>query len=65
MINDVALSGNTVRNVALGLWLVGHPCNSKTHRLTSKPRWGMCNPGNKWSLCEHLIWLASEFSFVS
>jgi len=23
---DVALCGNTVRNVALGLWLVGHPC---------------------------------------
>jgi len=31
---DVALSCNTVRNVALGLWLVGHPCNCKTH--TSK-----------------------------
>jgi len=23
---DVALCGNTMRNVALGLWLVGHPC---------------------------------------
>jgi len=22
----VALCGNTIRNVALGLWLVGHPC---------------------------------------
>ena len=32
---NVALCCNTVRNVALGIWLVGHPCNSKTH--TSKP----------------------------
>jgi len=23
---DVALCGNTVRNVAFGVWLVGHPC---------------------------------------
>ena len=25
---DVTLCGNTVRSVALGLWLVGHPCYS-------------------------------------
>jgi len=26
LVYDVALCGNTVRNVALGLWLVGYPC---------------------------------------
>jgi len=30
---DMALCGSTVRNVALGLWLVGHPCDSKTHNF--------------------------------
>jgi len=25
-VDNVALCCNTVRNVALGLWLVGHPC---------------------------------------
>jgi len=28
---DVALSGNTVRNVALGLWRVVHPCRKPCH----------------------------------
>jgi len=26
LVYDVALYCNTVRNVAVGLWLVGHPC---------------------------------------
>ena len=28
---DVAFCANTVRNVALGLWLVGHPCCCQYH----------------------------------
>jgi len=40
---DVALCGNTVRNVALDLWLVGHHCYIKrevyTHYLNS---WAFC-----------------------
>jgi len=42
---DVALCGNTVRNVALDLWLVGHHCYIKrevyTHYLNS---WAFVNP---------------------
>jgi len=42
---DAALSCNTVRNVTLGLGLVGNPCNNKTyiskHMATSQKTQGL------------------------
>ena len=44
---DVALCSNTVKYVALGLWLVGHPCNLRSaQRLTAD-----CNVGLSKTIC--------------
>ena len=36
---DVALWGNTVRNVALGLWLVGQPCSKQLEQQEMQQAW--------------------------
>jgi len=55
-VRDVVVCCNTVRNVALALWLVGHLCNSKTHRPSSKPL--ISNPRPRFGPVDGIVQLS-------
>jgi len=53
---DVAHFGNTVRNVTIGLWLVGHPCNrsrSEVSRMTGMFVFVDSSKCSQPNRCEH------------
>ena len=60
-VHDVVLCCNTVTNVALGLCLVGQPCNSKTHRPNSKQP--MFNPQLQVTMRPSQGFCAAQFRF--
>jgi len=62
-VHDVALCCNTIRNVALGLWLVATPAIARqTHKPISKPP--MSNPQSQAMIRPSQGFCAAQFMFT-